>query len=435
MINSSKNKFTSYGSVKNASKSLIIGQRHSITFSSFSHQRNIPSALSTGPIYQITPANMIYRYDMMKCRGFSTKPNYDESKLQDFFSITQETVSKTVKSTLSVVKGSLLEIFSRRLPEHDKEYLAEKWGFNKANEPVSSPPAAAVEQVVTAPTIAAALVPAEPVSAPMESAAPVVVEAPAIEHPIFGTLAADVGYKKVYRTNVEALAYSPVWEKNRILRPERAKLIANSKIKNSSSNEMAMPGVITLYHNTITDKYGIVDGQHRAACLVSLASDGYWDMTRKNVIIDVFEVSSDQQVSDLFKEINSSEPVRLVDMPEDGASDEVRDMLVQVTDSLSGKYPEMFKPSTRCRPPHLNVDNLRDELFQYDYLKRHKLTSSDMIIEHLEKVNKNLGKMTDKQWLGQDEVDGLRYSATESSLKKARAHKFYLGLDKTWISK
>ena len=33
-------------------------------------------------------------------------------------------------------------------------------------------------------------------------------------------------------------------------------------------------------------------------------------------------------------------------------------------DKLRRRYSTMFKPSSACRTPHMNIDNLRDELFQ-----------------------------------------------------------------------
>lgn len=103
-------------------------------------------------------------------------------------------------------------------------------------------------------------------------------------------------------------------------------------------------------------------------CVV--CSYGHWDADVRNVVIDVFTIKSEEEISDLFKEINSSEPVRLVDMPDEGASDNIRQVITEAAEILQTKYSEMFKPSARCRPPHLNIDNLRDDLFQNDIIKR-----------------------------------------------------------------
>lgn len=50
-------------------------------------------------------------------------------------------------------------------------------------------------------------------------------------HPVLGELVADLQYKRVYRTSIASLVKAPVWEKQRILRPERALAIAESKMR------------------------------------------------------------------------------------------------------------------------------------------------------------------------------------------------------------
>ena len=45
-------------------------------------------------------------------------------------------------------------------------------------------------------------------------------------------------------------------------------------------------------------------------------------------------------------------------------------MLDEAADLLSRRFPEFFKPSSRCRPPHLNVDVLRDDLFASEFVQR-----------------------------------------------------------------
>jgi hypothetical protein len=233
----------------------------------------------------------------------------------------------------------------------------------------------------------------------------------------------------VYLTNVYSLAQAPIWEKNRILRPERARKIAAAKA-NDKLNPGSLSGVITCFMERGTRRHGIVDGQHRAASLVLLAAEGHWDEMKRNVLVDVFDVDGEPQIASLFKEINSGEPVKLVDMPDtDGASDMVRAILLQATESLAAEYPEMFKVSTRCRIPHLHADTLRDELFQTDFIARHKVTSAAELLMALHSANTSLGARSDDEWLSGP------IAATENSLSKCRAHRFYLGLDKTWMRK
>lgn len=50
------------------------------------------------------------------------------------------------------------------------------------------------------------------------------------EHPVLGRLIADLGYKRVFLTSIEAVVQAPVWEKRKLLRPVRAIEIAQAKM-------------------------------------------------------------------------------------------------------------------------------------------------------------------------------------------------------------
>lgn len=82
---------------------------------------------------------------------------------------------------------------------------------------------------------------------------------------LFGDLLVDMGYKKVYLTSVKSLLLAPVWEKQRTLRPKRAELIADAKLRifSSARKPMSLAGVIAAYHHPPSGDVGIIDGQHR----------------------------------------------------------------------------------------------------------------------------------------------------------------------------
>jgi hypothetical protein len=48
-----------------------------------------------------------------------------------------------------------------------------------------------------------------------------------------------------------------------------------------------------------------------------LAQDGAWCDKQLNILIDVYTTSGDKEISTLFTEINSAEPVRQIDMPDE----------------------------------------------------------------------------------------------------------------------
>jgi hypothetical protein len=101
-------------------------------------------------------------------------------------------------------------------------------------------------------------------------------------------------------------------------------------------------------------------------------------------------------------------------------------VLNAATDALVERYPAMFKPSSRCKPPHLNADVLRDELYQSGFLQRHAgaAESAEALLGALDAVNAALAKQ-----------HGTAAGANKSSAaaKKAKEHGLYLGLDKAWL--
>mmetsp|Transcript_20022 Transcript_20022/g.23928 ORF Transcript_20022/g.23928 Transcript_20022/m.23928 type:complete len:111 (+) Transcript_20022:130-462(+) len=85
-------------------------------------------------------------------------------------------------------------------------------------------------------------------------------------------------------------------------------------------------------------------------------------------------------------------------------------------------YPTMFKPSQKCRVPHLNVDNLRDAIFAAGVLKRHGIKSQKALVKWMMESN---WKMEEKYRRGGE--------GTGAAWDKARKHEFYLGLDSAWL--
>jgi len=124
--------------------------------------------------------------------------------------------------------------------------------------------------------------------------------------------------------------------------------------------------------------------------------------------------------------------------------DNIRQILNDVTDSLALKLPEMFKPSQRCRPPHLNIDVFRDELFQSRFLTRHNIHTSVELEKLLLDVNLMLSQRKDEDWIAgtftsSTDIEGNSGSEKKGKTigtgrKKAKEYNFFLGLDKHWIN-
>lgn len=323
-----------------------------------------------------------------------------------------------------------------------------------------------------------------------------VVSAPEVTiHPILGELLHDLQYKKIYVTDITSLVNATVWEKQRTLRHARAELIANTKIKNNSLT--SLPGTITLYRHTPTGNIGIFDGQHRVAALFLLSQKGLWSTDRRNILVEVFDVADDVgEVMKLFKEINSAEPVNMMDMLDDDDEGEeeleegvqvaevvdvqkervvtvnvavetetvtdassagseistigaaatseepksltnkqVKEIIDKACAQLHRQYADtMFKPSKQCRPPHVNIDKLREDLFDSDVCRDPALgiRTADQLLAHVHRLNDQMGSMSDEQWMKVSGFGGSK-ATKMTALAKARQYGLYIGMDKLWL--
>ena len=190
----------------------------------------------------------------------------------------------------------------------------------------------------------------------------------------------------------------------------------------------------------------------------------------RNVLVEVFPTNSEAEVSALFREINAAESVRLVDLAlheDDGArctvepelaqesdieavllqpitkleekQDKANDQVIQqdhaglvqlldaATDALATRHPGMFKPSSRCKPPHLNIDVLRDDLFQSGFVSRRGLLTAEALLRALDEVNAAL-----RSKYAADAARTLG-KTTQTAVRKAVEHDLFLGLDKAWM--
>ncbi len=243
-------------------------------------------------------------------------------------------------------------------------------------------------------------------------------------HPLLGQVLADFGFKRLHVVSADILKNIPVWKKQRIYRHDRAKAMAADKLK---SAHFGLPGVIAL-HEDSDGKLFILDGQHRVGMMTILQEKKTqlsFDLDR--VLVEVFPEHKDNQyetyAQDIFTEINKAEPIKLVDMP-GVAKGADRKVITEGASRLKEAYPDMFKPSQACRPPHLNIDNLRDALFAADIINRHNLKSPKALEDWMMQQNDALRTQF------QDEQHAAKVN--KKALKKARDFDFYLGIDSSW---
>lgn len=155
------------------------------------------------------------------------------------------------------------------------------------------------------------------------------------------------------------------------------------------------------------------------------ASSSEFDFDR--ILVEVYpqrDEDPEDHAKEIFLEVNKAEPVKLVDLP-GVAKASHRNIINTGAEKLHERFPDMFKPSQRCRPPHLNIDNLRDALFASDVIGRHSLKSPKALQAWMIAQNELLAtKFQNKE---------AKKLASEAALKKAQKFDFYLGLDSGWL--
>lgn len=185
----------------------------------------------------------------------------------------------------------------------------------------------------------------------------------------------------------------------------------------------------------------IVDGQHRVGMMAILEEskataenkDQFFDLDR--ILVEVYpepanvkDPSSSTHARDIFLEINKAEPVKLVDLPGvSGLTEKTRKTINEGAKLLEEKFPQMFSASDRCRVPHLNIDNLRNELFVADVIKRHDLKSPKALEIWMLAQNADLKKEYTAE--NSKKAGGV----SKNALAKAIKFDFFLGLDQSWL--
>ena len=156
----------------------------------------------------------------------------------------------------------------------------------------------------------------------MDAQAKLATSAPVVQHPLYGSMLRDFGYKKIYAmpaANLVAKDKVGIYDQQRAFRAERSQVIAAEKAKELV---FSLPGVVTLAEGTApvrgkkakksllfgASKTGahILDGQHRVGALEILLSQGIIAPTH-DVLVEVFEDVDDTRAGEIFTEINAAQ--------------------------------------------------------------------------------------------------------------------------------
>lgn len=167
---------------------------------------------------------------------------------------------------------------------------------------------------------------------------------------------------------------------------------------------------------------------------------------------EVYPTKSDDDVKRLFLEVNKAERVEEIDLPE-ALAPRAKKVIDDAVAVLEGKYAPMFKPSTRCRVPHVNREVLRNKLFNSALVDRRALSDSAQLVTILEVRGPRRGRThplpppppsRERPPPGASQDANTRLAAKprdqwppslrgHRKLDKAAAHAFFLGMGWQWL--
>ena len=250
-------------------------------------------------------------------------------------------------------------------------------------------------------------------------------------HPNFGALLADLGFKKLYLASARAFTSSvPIWSRQRACSQGRVDEIVKAK-----AEAPHFTGTIACYEFegvgapsvACAEPRAIFDGQHRACAAARLLSSPDFEVDGDDLhadfplLVEVYPVRSEREVKELYLEYNKGENVREIDLP-DAVAPDLKKFIDHAVDALANRFGVMFKPSERCRPPHVHRDTLRNALYHARVAER--VESGAQLLELLLAANERLAGRPKKSWPAK----------LGAAYEKAKREKFYLGLDSlAWV--
>ena len=134
------------------------------------------------------------------------------------------------------------------------------------------------------------------------------------------------------------------------------------------------------------------------------------------LLVEVYCVKSTSEIRALYLEVNKAESVKEIDLP-DAIAPAKKGVIDEAVDELMRRNAEMFRPSERCRPPHMQRDTLRNRLFQHPATESVE-TAADLL-KMLQQINGHLAARPRSDWPPR----------LHKPLEKAQHHSFWLGLD------
>ena len=290
-----------------------------------------------------------------------------------------------------------------------------------------------------------------------------------------GTCIVDLGYKLLYLSSAKQICkHLPVWSHHRPKTESKVLAIADqldckSEDDAASLDTPRFPGVVSVYvlQDGIRFDAGIFDGQHRLAAAQVLLerrrqrvisrvrqavghTSGQITLSPEDeeeidfeLLVEVWPVQTLSELTRLYLMVNKVEPVgpgeaKLPDVvleqvnptsagvPPSVTAPSSSQIIAEATAQLYQRYRPMFRSTSRCLPPYLNLEVLRAKLTASHICTKLQIHTAEKLVQVLEEINTQLSKKCTTYW-------PLKLRSGPE-LKKAQEARFFLGLDEfKWL--
>jgi len=222
-----------------------------------------------------------------------------------------------------------------------------------------------------------------------------------------------VDYKPLYEYNdqitfaricIDELLKIDLWAFNRPLDIKHVKEIKSQIIKTKYIH-----GIFCIAYLINEKKYYIIDGQHRYTALKDIKKKHLI----KDVVVNIYTVEQEQDIVQLFKDINNTKPLSPKETP--------NLVIVSALEKLETDYPEAIKNGDKTVYPYLLKKDIHERLKQIDI----NCDANELYL-----CIKRINKLYSKTKI--TEIPNVRSKITVNTVKKTKTSNFYLGLDEKW---
>lgn len=178
-----------------------------------------------------------------------------------------------------------------------------------------------------------------------------------------------------------------IWERQRLLEPKRVEELIDYQLEQKKKyNRWRFIG--NFYVCILGHQHLLIDGQHRLQSIKQLINK--YNYPSFDVIVWTFHVDNEEEIIDIFQNINKMKPMSLPDLMQD----QQRDIINYACHQLMGSYKKFFSNSILGNPrrPNIKLDDLKNNLYDKKVIKKLNITDGAQLLQMIENQNKHYSR-------------------------------------------